>query len=71
MVIGGSSHKVRDAAPASFFCGHSTGYFCLQHSAMPVYLAREARLALPAQQRTVLDRISGWLHARPLVSATA
>ena len=71
MVIGGSSNKVRDAAPASFFCGHSIAHFIMKASVVPVYLAREGRLAVPAHQRMTQGPISGWLHATPIVAATA
>ena len=64
MVTGGSSGKLRDAAPAAFLVGHSTAHMVLKASTLPVYMMREGRLSLPCQHTPATQRsVSNWLHA--------
>ena len=74
IVAGGSSHRVRDAAPAAFLVGHSIPHWLLQASVLPVYLLQEGRLSVPPHQRVPQGSVSSWLHSSSspaLVSASA
>lgn len=62
MVVGGSSHKLRNLALASLLLGHSVGFGVLQASTVPVYLVDQGRLALPPNYSNPQGPLCSWLH---------